>query len=131
MGYLLKIKCVDSRVNGLILSSISVSFRLTQVPNLAPTHTKRITVRQEKKIGPISQEQRPHIAGKKIYIAGKENLYAGIENLYCGTRKASLREQKNSCVGEQETRKPFPIGQFIRKRKTILREKEMHSAGKE
>jgi hypothetical protein len=46
MGYFLKIKCVDSRVNVHILASTSVSFTLTtvQAPNLALTHTKRITV---------------------------------------------------------------------------------------
>ncbi len=46
MRHLLKIKCVDSRVNVQILSSKSVQFTLTtvQVPNLALTHTKRITV---------------------------------------------------------------------------------------
>ncbi len=45
MGYFLKIKYVDSRVNVHILASTSVSFTLTtvQVPNLALTHTKRIT----------------------------------------------------------------------------------------
>jgi hypothetical protein len=42
----LKIKCVDSRVNVQILTSASVTFTLTtvQVPILALTHTKRITV---------------------------------------------------------------------------------------
>ncbi len=47
MGHLLKIKCVDSRVNVHILASTSVPFTLStvQVPNLALTHTKRITVR--------------------------------------------------------------------------------------
>jgi hypothetical protein len=46
MGYLLKIKCVDSRENVHILASISVPFTLTtvQMPNLALTHTKRKTV---------------------------------------------------------------------------------------
>jgi hypothetical protein len=46
MGHLLKIKCVDSRVNVHILSSTSVPFTLTtvQVPNLALKQTKRITV---------------------------------------------------------------------------------------
>jgi len=46
MGHLLKIKCVDSRVNVHILASTSVPFTLTtvQLPNLALTHTKRITV---------------------------------------------------------------------------------------
>jgi hypothetical protein len=44
MGHLLKLKCVDSRVNVLIFASTSASFTLTtvQVPNLALTHTKRI-----------------------------------------------------------------------------------------
>ncbi len=43
MGPLLKIKCVDSRVNVHILSSTRVPFTLTtvQVPNLALTHTKK------------------------------------------------------------------------------------------
>ncbi len=46
MGLLLKIKCVDSRLNVPILVSTSVPFTLTtvQVPNLALTHKKRITV---------------------------------------------------------------------------------------
>jgi hypothetical protein len=46
MGHLLKIKCVDSRVNEHILASKSVPFTLTtvQVPNLALIHKKRITV---------------------------------------------------------------------------------------
>jgi hypothetical protein len=46
MGHLLKIKCVDSRVSVHILASTIVPFTLTtvQVPNLALTHTKRITV---------------------------------------------------------------------------------------
>jgi hypothetical protein len=46
MGHLLKIKCVDSRVNVHILASKSVPFTLTtmQVLNLALTHMKRITV---------------------------------------------------------------------------------------
>ncbi len=46
MGLLLKIKCVDSRLNVHILASTGVPFTLTtvQVPNLALTHKKRITV---------------------------------------------------------------------------------------
>ncbi len=42
----MKIKCVDSRVNVNILASTSVPFILTtvQVPNLALTHKKWITV---------------------------------------------------------------------------------------
>ncbi len=46
MGLLLKIKCVDSRLNVHILASESVPFILktVQVPNLALTHTKQITV---------------------------------------------------------------------------------------
>jgi hypothetical protein len=42
----LKIKCVDSRVKRHIVASTSVPFTLTtvEVPNLALTHTKRITV---------------------------------------------------------------------------------------
>jgi hypothetical protein len=46
MGHLLKIRCVDSRAKVHILASTSVPFTLTmvQVPNLALTHTKRITV---------------------------------------------------------------------------------------
>jgi hypothetical protein len=48
MGHLLKIKRVESRVNVHILASASVTFTLTtvQVPILALTHTKRITVRR-------------------------------------------------------------------------------------
>jgi hypothetical protein len=48
MGHVLKIKCVDSRVNVHILSSTSVPFTFTtvQVPNLALKHTKRITVQR-------------------------------------------------------------------------------------
>ena len=47
MGHKLKKKCVDSRVNAHDLASTGVPFTLTtvQVPNLAITHTKRITVR--------------------------------------------------------------------------------------
>jgi hypothetical protein len=46
MGHKLKIKSVDSRVNVHNLSSTGVPFTLTtvQVPNLARTHKKRITV---------------------------------------------------------------------------------------
>ncbi len=46
MGHLLKIKCVESRVNVHILASTSVLFTLTtvQVPNIALIHTKWITV---------------------------------------------------------------------------------------
>ncbi len=46
MGHLLKIKFVNSRVNMHILASTSVSFTLTtvQVPYLALTRMKRITV---------------------------------------------------------------------------------------
>jgi hypothetical protein len=46
MGHLLKIKSVDSRVNVNILAATSVPFTLStaQVPNLALTHKKRITV---------------------------------------------------------------------------------------
>jgi hypothetical protein len=46
MAHLLKIKCVDSRVNVHILASANVTFTFTtvQVPILALTHTKRITV---------------------------------------------------------------------------------------
>jgi hypothetical protein len=42
MGHLLKIKCVDSRVNVHILASTRVPFTLTkvQMSNLALTHTK-------------------------------------------------------------------------------------------
>jgi hypothetical protein len=49
MGHLLKIKCVDSRVKVHILASTRVPFTLTtvQVPNLALTHTKLITVKGE------------------------------------------------------------------------------------
>ncbi len=46
MGHLLKIKCVDLRANVHILASTSVPFTFTtvQVPNLALTHMKQITV---------------------------------------------------------------------------------------
>ncbi len=46
MGHKFKIKCVDSRVNMHNLASTSLPFTLTtvQVPNLALTHKKRITV---------------------------------------------------------------------------------------
>jgi hypothetical protein len=46
MRHLLKIKCVDSRVNVHILVSTSITFTLTtvQVLNLALTYTKWITV---------------------------------------------------------------------------------------
>ncbi len=47
MGHLLKIKCVDSRVNVHNLASTSVLFTLTtvQVLNFTLTHKKWITVR--------------------------------------------------------------------------------------
>ncbi len=47
MGHMLKIKSVDSRVNGHILASTSVPFTLmtVQVSNVALTHKKRITVK--------------------------------------------------------------------------------------
>jgi hypothetical protein len=47
MGHSLKKKCVDSRVNVNIFASTSVPSILTtvQVPNLALTHKKWITVR--------------------------------------------------------------------------------------
>jgi hypothetical protein len=47
MGHLLKIKCVDSRVNVHILASASVTFTVTtvQVLILALTHTEWITVK--------------------------------------------------------------------------------------
>ncbi len=46
MGHFLKLKCAHSPLNLRILSSTSVLFTLmtVQVPNLALTHTKRITV---------------------------------------------------------------------------------------
>jgi hypothetical protein len=46
MGHLLKLKCAHSPLNLRILSPTNVPFTLTtlQVPNLALTHTKRITV---------------------------------------------------------------------------------------
>jgi hypothetical protein len=44
MGHLLKIKCVDSRVNAHILASTKSPIYTVQVPNLALIHTKRITV---------------------------------------------------------------------------------------
>jgi hypothetical protein len=45
MGHLLTLKCAHSPLNPRILSSTSVPYTLTtvQVPNLAQTHTKRIT----------------------------------------------------------------------------------------
>jgi hypothetical protein len=60
MGHLLKIKCVESRVNVHILASASVTFTLTtvQVPILALTHMKRITAHRLKTFfahrGPVS-----------------------------------------------------------------------------
>ncbi len=46
MGHLLKIKSVDSRMKMHILAAKNVPFKLStvQVPNLALTHKKRITV---------------------------------------------------------------------------------------
>jgi hypothetical protein len=62
MGHLLKIKCIDSRVNVHILASSSVSFTLTtvQVQNLALTRTKWITVQQGgwKHLGCFQQKGR-------------------------------------------------------------------------
>ncbi len=48
MGQMLKLKCAHSPLNPRVLSSTSVPFTLTtvQVPNLALTHTKQITVKQ-------------------------------------------------------------------------------------
>jgi hypothetical protein len=48
MGHLLNLKCAQIRFNLRILSSTSVPFTLAtvQVPNLALTHMKRITVRE-------------------------------------------------------------------------------------
>ncbi len=50
MGHWLKLKCAHSPLNLRTLSSTSVSFTITsvQVPNLALTHMKRITVCLEK-----------------------------------------------------------------------------------
>jgi hypothetical protein len=49
MGHKLKIKCVHSKVNVHNLASTGVPFTLTtvQVPNLALTHKKGITVYNE------------------------------------------------------------------------------------
>jgi hypothetical protein len=46
MGHLSKIKCIESRVNVHILCSFNKCsiYTTVQVPNLALTHTKRITV---------------------------------------------------------------------------------------
>jgi hypothetical protein len=44
MGHLLKIICVDSRVNMHISKSVAFTLTTGQVPNLALTHMKRITV---------------------------------------------------------------------------------------
>ena len=63
MEHLLKIKCVDLRGNVHILASTSVPFTLTtvQVPNLALTHTKRITVYPFTNIG-AKLQVRLHLA---------------------------------------------------------------------
>jgi hypothetical protein len=52
MGHLLKIECLDSRVNMHISSSTRDPFTLptVQVSNLALTHTKRITVQSIKSV---------------------------------------------------------------------------------
>jgi hypothetical protein len=49
MGHLLNLKCAQSPLNVGILPSTSVPFTLTtvQVPNLALTYTKRITVKND------------------------------------------------------------------------------------
>jgi hypothetical protein len=51
-GQLLKLKCVHSPLNLRILSSTSVLFAFTteQVPNLALTHTKLITVSLDSRV---------------------------------------------------------------------------------
>jgi hypothetical protein len=51
MGHWVKIKSVDSRVDVHILAATSVPFTLStvQVPNLALTHTKWITVHRKKR----------------------------------------------------------------------------------
>jgi hypothetical protein len=78
MGHFLKIKCVDSRMNVHILASTSVTFTLTtvQVPNLALTHTKRITVynMNEEKIVNIAEEgiiKNESIRRSKLYKKGR------------------------------------------------------------
>ncbi len=45
MWHLLKLKCALSPLHLSILSSTSVTFTFTTVPNLALTHTKQITVK--------------------------------------------------------------------------------------
>jgi hypothetical protein len=73
MGHSLKIKCVDSRVNVHILTSTNVPFTFTtvQVPNLALTHRKRITVLEEDIVlEPVTVEPvncRGNIGLKKDY----------------------------------------------------------------
>jgi hypothetical protein len=64
MGHMLKIKCVDSKVNVKILGSTSVPFTLTtvQVPNLALTHTRRITVHHKNwRLSPEEDRAEPSI----------------------------------------------------------------------
>jgi hypothetical protein len=72
MGHLLTIKCVDSRVNVHILALTSVLVTLTtvQVPNLALTHTKRLTV----------------CIYSEFYVIGPIPLYVALEEIiFCGT----------------------------------------------
>jgi hypothetical protein len=94
MGYLLKLKCAHSPLNPRILSSASVSFTITtvQVPNLALTHTKRITVKAssaedskwfqfvpERHVSDVPSLGRPRDTSTK-YASSKEHIVQGKEH---------------------------------------------------
>jgi hypothetical protein len=68
MGHLLEIKSVDSRVTVDILAATNVPFTLStvQVPNLALTHKKRITVHLSKiQNGRQKQRSGQHTLGRQ------------------------------------------------------------------
>jgi hypothetical protein len=97
MRHLLKIKCVDSRVNVHILASTSVPFALTtvQVPNLALTHTKRITVQwaceQSKQRSMTDDVQVFNIRNGEAALAFKTLPGSSINRLELGGALGTIR----------------------------------------
>jgi hypothetical protein len=102
MGHVLKPNCPHSSLNLLVFSSTSVSFTLTtvQVPDLALTLTKRITVYPQifTKIKIIVFFNRPR---KKIEPIDKE-LYFLLKKLSLSSQKYGLGIQD---LGSRENRK--------------------------
>jgi hypothetical protein len=85
MVHKLKIKCVDSRVNVHNLSSTDVPFTLTtvQVPNLALTHKKRITVYSVDVFLPgVDEGAGAHLL--KIWSSDGNNRHPGELTISCG-----------------------------------------------